>query len=72
MISELYGQQPGKVIWHELSCQGILIDVNVNRNPLSSITNSVKQDYKYPTDMKTILSPMQWSQLSEQALTREM
>ncbi len=44
MISENYGQQPGEVIWHELSCQGILFDVNINENPLSLITNSIKQD----------------------------
>ena len=39
----------------ELSWQGIYFDVVISGNPSSSRTTSVTQDYKNPTDLKTII-----------------
>jgi hypothetical protein len=42
-------------MWLELSRKGIHLDVISSGNPLSAVTSSVKQDYKHPTDMQTIV-----------------
>ncbi len=43
------------MIWLELSCQGIKFDVIVSGCPTSLVTQTITQDYKYPTYMKTII-----------------
>ncbi len=51
----IYGQAPNKIIWLKLSWQGIVCNVNISGNHSSLISNSVTQDYKHPTNLKTIL-----------------
>jgi hypothetical protein len=55
VITKIYEQAPDKIIWLKLSWQGIIFNVIISGNPSSSISNSVTQDYKHPTDFKTIV-----------------
>jgi hypothetical protein len=56
IISNLFGQTPDKIMWLELSWQGIHFDVIISGSPSTSIMQSVVQDYKYPMQMKTIIN----------------
>ena len=42
-------------MWLELSRRGIHFDVIVSGNPIGGVTSSSKEDYKYETDMQTIV-----------------
>ena len=42
-------------MWLELSRRGIHFDVIVSGNPIGAVTSSSKEDYKYKTDMQTIV-----------------
>jgi hypothetical protein len=55
VILEIYGTHPDEVMWLKLSRQSINFDIVISGNPLSSITRSVKEDYQYATDLKTII-----------------
>jgi len=51
-------------MWLELSHRGIQFDVIVSGNPIGAVTSSSKEDYKYETDMHTIV----YSNSKEQAI----
>ena len=55
VITTLFGRPPDKVMWLELSRRGIHFDVIVSGNPIGGVTSSSKEDYKYETDMQTIV-----------------
>ena len=55
VITMLFGRPPDKVMWLELSRRGIHFDVIVSGNPIGGVTSSSKEDYKYETDMQTIV-----------------
>jgi hypothetical protein len=68
IISNLFGQTPDKIMWLELSWQGIHFDVIISGSPSTSITQTVVQDYKYPTQMKTII----YTNLKKHAIANAM
>jgi hypothetical protein len=55
VILDIYGTCSHKVIWLKLSQGSINFDVIILGNPLLLITRSVKGDYKYATDLKTLI-----------------
>jgi len=55
IISDLYKCPPDETIWLELSRRQIVFDVNVCGKPSLSISSSVSQDLKDPTDLKVIV-----------------
>jgi hypothetical protein len=64
VISNLFGQTPDKIMWLELSWQGIHFDVIISGSPSTSIMQTVVQDNKYPMQMKTII----YTNLKKQAI----
>ncbi len=55
VITNFLERPPDRVIWLELPFQGVRLDITVSRCLTLSITQIVTQDYKYPTNMKTIV-----------------
>ena len=55
IITNLLKRPHNRVIWLELSCQGVKFDVIVSGCPTLSGMQIVMQDYKYPTNMKMIV-----------------
>ncbi len=55
VILVIYGTRPDEVMWLKLSQKSINFDVVISGILLLSITKSIKEDYKYATDLKTII-----------------
>jgi len=55
VITKLFRRPPDKFMWLELSHRGIHFDAIISGNPISAVTSSLKEDYKYKTDMHTIM-----------------